>query len=39
MIEQLREAIDQWLPLADRHDDVALVVLHVHEPEKSSAGA
>ena len=33
MIEQLRAAIDRWLPLADRHDDMALVVLHVNEPD------
>ena len=34
MIEQLRTAIDRWLPLAERHDDMALVVLHVNEPER-----
>jgi PAS domain S-box-containing protein len=39
MIEQLRDAIDRWLPLASRHDDMALVVLHVDEEEKPPAGA
>jgi hypothetical protein len=35
MIEQLRATIDRWLPLADRHDDIAIVVLHIEPPEKS----
>jgi len=39
MIEQLRDAIDRWLPLASRHDDMAIVVLHVDDRENPSAGA
>jgi hypothetical protein len=35
-IEQLRTAIDGWLPLAERHDDLALVVLQVELPAKTS---
>ena len=35
-IEQLRTAIDGWFPLAERHDDLALVVIHVGDPAKTS---